>query len=225
MNDELAEREQVRASLAQLGDLATELGILAENAFKEAAEALFGQESALTESVRGGRQAAISMYVTIHEQALYLLAHSQAPGESVRRVIELQQTAAEFQRIAGHAWQIAAYALDLRISAELALQRAGCADPAILRRIVRQTYLQVRGAVIVCATRDTARARLLAREDDTLDQLYATLRSMLHSAIAAAPLHAFPLHHIILVGAEMEAIGNRAVAICNAVLVPAPRAR
>ncbi|HEX6123079.1 MAG TPA: hypothetical protein VFY89_07960, partial [Ktedonobacterales bacterium] len=103
------------------------------------------------------------------------------------------------------------------------LVRAGADDPAILRRIIRQTYLQVRGAVIVSATRDTARARLLAQEDSVLDELVRQLGQAIDRAIHTMPLQAYPLQQVVLVGMRMAAIGDRVVSSCEAILVIRPQ--
>jgi phosphate uptake regulator len=222
MQDEQSEHEGLLLRIRLLGDGCTELGILAENAFKEAAEALFGQEWALARSVRQARDEALRLRTTLHAQALALLAQAQGQGESMRRIVELEQAAADFCRIAEHAAQIADHAQSLGGSGEHLLSRAGVDDPAILRRIIRQTYLQVRGAVIVCATRDTARARLLAREDGTLDELARQRGSAIDRAIHTMPLQAYPLQQLVLVGMQMAAIGDRVVSSCQAILFTRP---
>jgi phosphate uptake regulator len=218
MPDEMTEHEQLAQAVHALNDEITELGILAENAFKEAAEGLFGQEQVISESVRAAHAEAQNRYANFHTTALALLAQAPPQSDAMRRIVELQQTALEFRRIAQHAATMAEHAQALGSSVELPLMRADCPDPSVLRRIVRQAYLLVRGAVIICATRDTARARLLAREDTLLDLLSSSLREQVEVAIHAHPLQAFPLQRVVLIGAEMEAIGNRAASICNAIL-------
>jgi Na+/phosphate symporter len=206
-------------AIRALNDAITELGIQAENTFKEAAEALFGQEPAITASVRAARVTVARHHEAVHETALALLAQTNGPGRETRRLVELQQTAVEFRRIAERSAAIAELAQALNGSAEFILHRAGCVDPLILRRIVRQTYLLVRGAVIVCATRDTARARLLVKDMDSLRSSVTDLKSMIEQAIQANPLQAFPLQQLVLVGAEMEHIGARAAIVCGVILI------
>ncbi len=211
--------EAVAQGMRALNDAVTELGIQAENAFKEAAEALFEQEPQITASVRAARVVAVQQHAALQEATRALLARFTLSGKIMRRVGELQQTAVEFRRITEHAAAIAELAQALDGSGELLLQRAECADTLILRRLVRQTYLLVRGAVIVCATRDTARARRLARDKESLRALVTSLKGMIEVAIQANPLQAFPMQQLVLVGAEMEYIGARAAAVCGAILV------
>jgi hypothetical protein len=219
MRGEPSDEENLSQGIRSLNDAITELGIQAENAFKEAAEALFGQESAITASVWAVRATVVRQHGWAHETALALLAQAHGPGRPVRRIVELQQTAIEFRRIAEHAAAIAELAQALGGSGEFLLHQAGCTDPLVLRHIVRQTYLLVRGAVIVCATRDTARARQLAHEETSLHTLIASLKRMTELAIQANPLQAFPLQQLVLVGAEMQYIGARAAAVCGAILL------
>lgn len=221
MHEDVIEHEELTQGIRALNDATTELGIGAENAFKEAAEALFGQEPEILLSVRAARIAAREQGDAIHRAALGLLARAPGSGAAMRRIVELQQTAVGFRRIAEHAAQIAEQAQALGGSSERLLRQAACADEVILRRIVRQTYLQIRGAVIICATRDTARARLLLREQATLVDLSTSLKRMIETAIRMNPhqaLQAFPLQQIVLVSAEMEAIGARAAGICAVIV-------
>jgi phosphate uptake regulator len=222
-SDVMYERSEQEAAHAQrihvLNEGITEFGIQAENVFKEAAEALFGQEPEITASVRAARVMAGTQYADLHDQALALqYAQAGRPSREQRRIVELVVTANAFLRVAEHAGNIAELAQALSGSGELHLQRANCPDPLVLRRIVRQTYLLVRGAVIVCATRDTARARLLARDQETLRSLVVSLKAMVADIIRADPLHAFPFQQLVRVGAEMEYIGTRVVVICDAIL-------
>src|SRR5579862_5651246 len=150
MNDSPDAEQSLAQTLRAFNDEVTEFGIRAETAFKEAAEALFGQELAITASVSAARANVGWQHNVLHETALALLVlEAGRSSRESRRIVELQQTALEFRRVIEHANTISELAQALGGSGELVLQRAECVDPLVLRRIVRQTYLLIRGAVIV----------------------------------------------------------------------------
>lgn len=217
------EREQyIEDELGGLGDETTEIGIIAEDAFKNASAALYGEEPDAAWIAIENERVAAQRFQALHQKALALLGRHIPSGETMRRVIELQQVAAEFARIAEDAKSIAEQALALGGTGEAQLLRAGGDAPILFVQIVRQAYVQVRGCVIATTTRDTALARRLLHEDDELDRLFLEYKSVLNAAILSNARAAATLGRLVLVGVHFEDIGNRVVAICRALLFAAP---
>ncbi len=214
----------VQDELGNLAEETTELGILAEEIFKNAAAAVHERDHHAAWSALESQRVCAQTYLGIHQKSLVLLARNGLTGDDMRRVVELQQIAAEFARIGDNGRLIAEQALALGGAAEPELLRAGGDVPALFMQIVRQAYIEVRGSVIASTTRDTALARRLAAEDSELDRLFLSFKSAINQAIAANPRSAFSLHRLLLIGVYLEDIGNRVASVCRTLLYTPPAA-
>lgn len=215
----------INEQIERLAEDTTELGILAEDAFKNAAAALYGAEAdaahiAASIAAENYQMCAQSRQV-IHQQALNLLTHVDIQPEMMRRVVEIQRIASEFMRIAEAARALAGQALALGGRGDMYLRRAGDTVPHLFLQVVRQAYIEVRGCVIATTTHDTAIARRLISEDGELDRLFLVLKRTLENAIAADPSLAPAWHRILLIAVRLEEIGNRVTAICDTLLFAA----
>lgn len=221
---EQADNSQLfEAEFVGLMEETTELGLLAEDLFKNAVAALYGHTSDAAYSVFENEGACVQMHQTIHHRALSMLASYMPQGDDMRRIVEMQATAAEFAHIGENARHIADYALILGGMAEAELQRiGGAAAQDMLMRIVRQAYVEMRGCVIASTTRDTALARRLVHEDSELDSLFRAFKNRLDHEIARNPRNAAVLHRLLLVAVHLEEIGNHVVAICRTLLYQPP---
>jgi phosphate transport system protein len=208
--------------IASLADEITELGLLAEDAFKNAAAALYGQDQTAGSIALESEQACTQGFQMIHQKALMLLTQHRPTGDELRRIVELQQTASDFSRVATDARHIAEQAVALAGMAELFLHRAGDHMPALFLQIVRQAYVEIRGCVIATTTRDTALARRLISEDGELDRLFLEFKAAVAGAILAEPRLGASLNRLVLVAVDLEDIGNRVVSICRTLLYTPP---
>ncbi|HLZ23070.1 MAG TPA: PhoU domain-containing protein [Ktedonobacterales bacterium] len=220
---EFVERSgSIEDEIAGLTEETTELAILAEDAFKNAAAALYGQEQEAAFIAIEHERTCAQMARTIHTRALTLLARHLPAGEEMRRILELQQFAAEFARIAEDATTIAEQALQLRGMAEMHLLRAAGDAPLLLLQLVRQAYFEVRGSIIATTARDMAIARRLVSEDGELDQLFLAFKRVVKATIRTDVTVSGPLQRLLVVGVRLEDIGNRVVAICHTLLYTPP---
>lgn len=220
---EFVERsESIEDEIAALTEETTELAILAEDAFKNAAAALYGQEQEAALIAMEHERTCAQMARTIHARALALLARRLSAGDDMRHILELQQVAGEFARIAEDAVTIAEQAVHLGGMAEMYLLRAAGDAPLLLLQLVRQAYVEVRGCIIATTTRDTAIARRLIAEDGELDQLFLAFKHVVDAAITADIAASGPLQRLLLVGVRLEDVGNRVVAICRTMLYSPP---
>jgi phosphate uptake regulator len=210
---------EIAVETSKLADETTELGIFAEDIFKNASAALlFGFDPETSHSVLAAGLACAQQHRAIHQRALELLFQSAAAGEETRHIVETQALAAEFARIADAGRQIAEQALALGDLAEMYLLDVGDDAPGLLVQLIRQAYVEVRGCVLASTTRDTALAQRLLREDAELDHLFLLYKNQLERSIAANPRGAHPLHRLLLVGVHLESIGNHVVAACRTLL-------
>jgi phosphate uptake regulator len=210
---------EIAVELGKLAEETTELGIFAEDIFKNASAALlFGFDADMSRSVLEAGLLCEQQHRAIHQRALELLLQSAAAGEDMRQIVETQAVAAEFARIAENGRLIAEQAFALGDMAEMYLLAVGEDAPGLLVQLIRQAYVEVRGCIVASTSRDTTLARRLLSEDADLDHLYLLYKNQLERAIAANPRGALPLHRLLLVGVHLEDIGNHVVSACRTLL-------
>ncbi|MFI5274424.1 MAG: phosphate signaling complex PhoU family protein [Ktedonobacterales bacterium] len=215
--------DRIEDAIGSLGDETTELGIFAEEVFKNAAAALYEQPEAAARIALDTERVCQQVYHMIHQKGLAVLAWYQPTVDDMRRVVELQHIAAELVRIGTDGRRIAEQAQSLHGSAEAVLRATNGPAALLLANLIRQTYRLVRGCVIVTTTRDTVMAKRLIAEDPELDRLYLSYKAALDEAIRANPRGASTLQRLLLAGVHMEDMGNRVVAICRGLLFEPPQ--
>ena len=208
----------IKDAIKHLAEETTELGILAEDAFKNAAAALYGPEADAAYIAIENHHICMQSWQSIHQVSLDLLSRSAGQPDCMRQVIELQRIAPEFLRVAEDARAIAEHALALGGRGEMYLRRADPDAAGLFLEVVRQAYIQVRGCVIAATTHDTAIARRLIVEDGELDRLFLTIKGVLERAIVEESRLAGAFHRLLLVSVQLENIGNHVVAICDTLL-------
>lgn len=204
-------------ALVALYEAATELGVVAEDIFKNATAALYEPYVESMRRIAEAERQCVQMQYDIHQRALGLLAEWGAEGDHLRAIIALQQISLGFVRIAHDGRQIAELAQALMGDAGALMVHAGD-DGSLLLHLIRQTYVEVRGGILAVTLRDPAIARRVVAEDAALDGLFLIFKSMLDQAILANPRAAAPLQRLLLVGVHLEDIGNRIVGIGKALL-------
>lgn len=207
------------ADSARLLEDVAELGLLAEEVFKNASSALLfpSEAQAAHIAIEYERQYAL-MYRSLHQLSLEMLRHGAIANAALRRVVEVQQIAAEFLRIADDSRQIAEHALWLAGEADMRLIEVGGDAPMVLVQLVRQAYVEIRGAVIATTTHDSILAKRLLAEDSELDQLFLIFKFDIERGIRANPRLAADLNRLLLIAVLLEDIGNRVASTCNTIL-------
>jgi phosphate uptake regulator len=220
------QEESLDDEIGVLSDETTELGLYAEEIFKNASAALYPNAAEAAQFAIETERVCAQIYRSIHQAALTLLAVHMPAGDQLRRIVELQQIAAEFARIADDGRQIAEHALWLGGNTEMELARISGNDSGmtLLVQMLKQTYVEVRGCVMVTTLRGSAMARRLVMEDAELDQCFLAFKRMIEVAIGAFPRNAARLQRLLLIGVCLEDIGNRVVAICRTLLYESPQA-
>ncbi|MGO8950227.1 MAG: PhoU domain-containing protein [Ktedonobacterales bacterium] len=209
--------------IAVLSDEAIELGLYAEEIFKNASAALYPQAAEAAQFAIETERVCLQIYHSIHQSALTILARYMPAGDQLRRIVELQQIAAEFSHIAEDGRQIAEHALWLAGTAEAELSLISNDGMSLLVAMLRQTYVEVRGCVVVATLRGAVMARRLVAEDAELDQLFLRFKDLLDATIGAYPRNVARLQRLLLIGVCLEDMGNRVVAICRALLYESPQ--
>lgn len=205
-----------------MSDETTELGILAEDAFKNASAAMYGQEHEAAQIVHEAVQQSDQMFRAIHQRALALVITRHPSPEQLRSIVRMQQIAGEFLRVVECAEAIATQAVALGGLVDAFLLGVSEEAPFLLLQVVRQAYVEMRGCVIATTTSDTALARRLIAEDEQLDMIFAQLRDAIQAAIREHIELSPQLHRVLLVGVHLAEIGDRVVAICRTLLFDYP---
>jgi phosphate uptake regulator len=208
--------------IAVLSDETIELGLYAEEIFKNGSAALYPQALDSAQFAIETGRVCTQIYRSIHQAALAILASHMPAGDHLRRIVELQQIASEFARIADDGRQIAEHALWLAGTAETELSLISGEGMNLLVQMLRQTYVEVRGCVVVTTVHGTAMARRLIAEDAELDRLFLSFKGLLDATISAYPRNVARLQRLLLVGVSLEDIGNRVVSICRTLLYESP---
>jgi phosphate uptake regulator len=211
------------AELRALVEETTELGLLAEDSYKNAAAAIVLPQATDSAHVAiDGERACAQAYRVIHQKSLDLLARRLASGDDLRRIVEVQQLASEFALISTAVKHLADQALALGGMAEAHLRRVRSDAPTLLVQLVRQVYVELRGCVVACTARDKVLARRLVEEDAELERLFRLFKMALEREIARSPRNAAPLNRLMLVGVYLRDIGSRVVSACHTLLYAPP---
>lgn len=198
-----------------LGEQVAELGILAMEAFKNAAATLFEPEPLVANS---SVQAALACSVAIrpiYRSAITLLARWAPRDTDLAHLMSLQRTAAAYAQIADHSRRAAEQVLSANHAFEHELELIHQQAPDLLVGLVRQVYVALRGSLVVTTTRNRAIARRLIIDDAEIDRLHRALQAMLEHAVDRQPHRAATLHQLHSVLVQMRQIGVQVVAICE----------
>lgn len=214
--------DRIEDAIGTLADETTELGIFAEEVFKSAAAALFEQPEEAARVALETERVCQQVYRLVHQKGLAVLAWYQPTVEEMRRVVELQYTGAELARIGIAGRHIAEQALWLRGRGEAELRALEGPSALLLANLIRQTYHELRGCVMLTTTHDAGLARRLYAADRDLDRIFLSYKATLDEAIRTHPRNAATLQRLLLAGVYMDDIGNHVVAICRALLFEPP---
>lgn len=212
--------EPVDEDVRRLGEETTELGIAAEDTFKNAVAALYTSGLPAASVV----EVATTSDVHIRRAIAELLNHPSLSAEHFRHIAQIQSIAAAFVRIGEHAREIAGHALALHGAAEAELARISPDVDDLLRQLVRQTYIVTRGSVVISSSHDGETANRVMDAAAELDRIYLEFRRAVLHAINLHAGRAVVLQHFLLAGARLQEIGHQARAVCKAVRRGPPRA-
>lgn len=201
--------------VSELADEVAGLGILAMEAFKNAAAALFDPEHIIAHSaIQAAATSAMAEYA-VHQRAVAILARWAPAGDELKRIVNLQRTASEYAHIGEHSKRAAEYALALPGTVEYEVHLTHEQASPLLVSLVRQVYVALRGSLVVTTAQNRTIARRLIVEDAELGRLYQAIQSSLEGAVATRPQRALAVRHLLPVLLEFRQIGARVVTICE----------
>lgn len=198
------------ADVLALADETAALGDAVEVAFKSAASVFYDSPDVA--------RLAADLEVAdgpILAKIVAVLQHRTLAGEHYRRIGELQQMVGAFAQMGGHCREIAKAALDLQGAAQTVIARSAPDVSELLRTLIHQTFVVVRGSVVAIRSAHAPTAHHVRGAVAELDHTLLDLRTAAQRAIALHANHTVLFQQVMLAGGRMREIGMQAQAIAR----------
>jgi phosphate transport system protein len=184
---------------------------LAESITRKAVDALQRRDPAMAEEVFRDDKQIDRLEIDIEERCIQLLALQQPLAGDLRLITSALKISNDLERVGDHAVNIAGCAKTLRtLPAERPLTDLG--------PLVEAAASMLRGALDAFVRRDAEAARRLVRRDDEVDELNRHLFGELLSRMVSDPGHVEACMAYVLVGRNLERIGDLATNIAEEVV-------
>lgn len=210
--------DQLPDAIGRLAGDTTEMGIVVSDMFRYACHDLFGLIPETARFVAQSQEWVTYSTHVLEQQARSIILQYRPTGDDLRRIVELQQAASQYGRIAARSSHIAEQARALGGDSEEALGRLALNTSDIFNQLIALVYEQMRGAFLVTAARNLVQARMLVEREAEVASYYQVIQARLKHYTRTEPYTALPLQRLILVTTDMREIVVSVVAICNAVL-------
>ena len=203
-------RDTYHEQLAEVGDGLIEMSRLVGSAVSKATTALLDADLAAAESVIAADEEVNQLYRQLDDEAVQLLARQQPVAIDLRSIVTALRMSSDLERVGDYAVHIAKVAKRRHPASVIPVELRA----TILEMGQAATRIAVKAGTVI-ATRDLALAAQLLADDDTIDELHATLFEQLmadtftHGVEAAVDL--------ALLGRYYERLADHAVAVSHAV--------
>jgi phosphate transport system protein len=187
-----------------------EMSRLVGSAVSKATTALLDADIAAAESVVIGDAEVNDLYKTIDESAVHLLARQQPVASDLRTILTGLRMSADLERVGDYAVHIAKVARRRHPGSVVPVELR----PTILEMGQAAARIAIKAGTVI-ATRDLTLAAQLRADDDTIDDLHASLLGALLSGNADyGPEKTIDM---ALVGRYYERLADHAVSVSTAV--------
>jgi phosphate transport system protein len=184
---------------------------LAESITRKAVESLQRRDGSLAEEVFADDRIIDRLEIEIEERCIQLLALQQPLASDLRLVTSALKISNDLERVGDHAVNIAGCARTLvALPAEAPL--------ADLGPLVEGALGMLREALDAFVRRDAEAARRLVRRDDEVDELNRHLFGELLARMVRDPGHVEACMAYVLVGRNLERIGDLATNVAEEVV-------
>ena len=183
----------------------------AESITRKALEALMRRDTVLAEEVLADDKAIDRMEIDIEEQCIHLLALQQPLARDLRLIAAGLKISNDLERVGDHAVNIAGCALELA-------KKAPVKPLTDLPELAEKAIGMLRDALDAFVRGDAEAARRLVRRDDEVDTLNRQLFADLMSRMIADPHQVERSMTLVLVGRNLERIGDLATNIAEEVV-------
>ena len=183
----------------------------AEAIIRKAVAALERRDAALAAEVFADDQAIDRMEIEVEERCIELLALQQPLATDLRRITSALKISNDLERVGDHAVNVAGCAQTLL---------RGTSAPPLpeLPALTEKAIGMLREALDAFVRRDAEAARRLVRRDDEVDELNRQLFATLMARMIRDPQQVEPSMTLVLVGRNLERIGDLATNIAEEVV-------
>lgn len=189
------EENKIHGMLASMGDVV-------DQAIGEAMHCLLERDIAGAQAVVSADQAINALQYAVEEEAVTTIALQQPVASDLRELVADAFIAAELERIADHAADIAAIVAMLE-------EPPAAAFASALENLAAQGRSMLRAAMQAYIARDEAAARAIAARDDEVDRDEAALTRQLISHICEHPKDCIDATRLQWVAHHLERIADR----------------
>ena len=203
-------RASYHEQLAEVGDGLIEMSRLVGSAVSKATTALLDADLDAAESVIAADEEVNKLYRQLDDEAVQLLARQQPVAIDLRSIVTALRMSSDLERVGDYAVHIAKVAKRRHPASVIPVELRA----TILEMGQAATRIAIKAGTVI-ATRDLALAAQLLADDDTIDDLHASLFGALldgsweHGVEAAIDL--------ALLGRYYERLADHAVSVSHAV--------
>ena len=198
----------------QMASLQEELLLMSgrsEAIVRKAVESLQRRDPALAEQVLADDKVIDRMEIDIEERCVQLLALQQPLARDLRVITSALKISNDLERVGDHAVNIAESAM--RLAGQAPIQPL-----ADLPELAEKSVSMLRDAIDAFVREDADEARRLVRRDDEVDALHRRLFAELISRMIADPRQVQRSMAMVLVGRNLERIGDLATNVAEEVV-------
>ena len=204
-------QRQFEEQIAQLQQELLLMSGRAESIIHKAVESLSRRDPALADEVIADDKAIDRMEIDIEEHCVQLLALQQPLASDLRLITAALKISNDLERVGDHAVNIAG-------CAKLLAAKAPVRPLADLPPLAEKAIAMLRDALDAFVRRDAEAARRLVLRDDEVDSLHRRLFAELVQRMIADPQQVERSMTLVLVGRNLERIGDLATNVAEEVV-------
>jgi phosphate transport system protein len=183
------------------------LGTYVEGALKKALTALMEQDVETAEEIIAEDDIINQMQLQIEDQCIAMIAREQPVASDLREIMTTLKVVSNLERIGDHAVHLA----------KATKRHAGQPYHNSIQKIKKMAELgiqMVHDGVDACVTKDSAKARIVAKRDDEIDELHDSLVLELLEAMRAGDRVEMATS-LLFISRFLERLGDHMVNICE----------
>ena len=207
--------EQCSVSIRTLENNIIDLGVFAEESFKNAISLLFTRDWSSAYTIFS-LEPEVSP-VTLVSEAVAINRKWALPQDTLNIVLSLHQIALEYDFILKSIQRIAEMANRLDTDADEFFQKNMAAQQAFFR-IIQSAYYHLRGCFIALTLKEPDIINSVIQQDAVLDGAYFTAQTELQNMLKEQISLTLPISAYSIIITDIEDIGNHITRICQAML-------
>jgi hypothetical protein len=215
-------RGPLTAEMDRLLEEDSEVFILSIEAFKTAISAVFSPDPEIAYHAMQLTEECVARGDQLRRDTVAVLAQWTPKGDDLRRVVDIDRTAAESIVISQHGKHIGEHALALHGAADQYFALVHQQASEVFLSLVQQVYFGLRGCLVLTSARDHALASRVIAEDTRIHHWQQMLTERIEQVSFNLPQHATELRHLVEIVQACRQIGLSVLTVCRDALA-APR--